>query len=136
MTLFQNLKVFILYSSWLAVSNWKSSIYFQLTGAVSISGNQKLPLTLKQLLLRGCVLRNTDWCVGVAVYVGDQTKLMLNSMYVGMGGNGNFNYNFVIQGTSLQKKLFGKANEPYTGLDFCIYAHNCPHSDWNQYCVD
>jgi phospholipid-translocating ATPase len=55
-------------------------------GAISISGNQKLPLTLKQVLLRGCVLRNTDWCVGVAVYVGEQTKLMLNSMYVQYSG--------------------------------------------------
>eukprot|EP00026_Physarum_polycephalum_P001132 Phypoly_transcript_01133.p1 GENE.Phypoly_transcript_01133~~Phypoly_transcript_01133.p1 ORF type:complete len:1186 (+),score=224.50 Phypoly_transcript_01133:531-3560(+) len=49
-------------------------------GSISVSGNQKLPLTMKQMLLRGCVLRNTDWCVGVAVYVGEQTKLMKNSM--------------------------------------------------------
>lgn len=49
-------------------------------GSISISGQQALPLTPKQVLLRGCVLRNTDWCIGVAIYIGDQTKLMLNSM--------------------------------------------------------
>lgn len=54
---------------------------YTFTGAISISGQQQLPLAPKQLLLRGCVLRNTDWCIGVAIYVGKQTKLMLNSMY-------------------------------------------------------
>jgi phospholipid-translocating ATPase len=57
-------------------------VSYNFKGAISISGNQKLPLAMKQMLLRGCILRNTDWCVGVAVYVGDQTKLMKNSMYV------------------------------------------------------
>ena len=58
------------------------SVLTDFTGSMSLSGNQKLPLNMKQMLLRGCALRNTEWCVGVAVYVGDQTKLMKNSMYV------------------------------------------------------
>eukprot|EP00164_Ancoracysta_twista_P003829 GFYU01005137.1.p1 GENE.GFYU01005137.1~~GFYU01005137.1.p1 ORF type:complete len:1530 (-),score=451.33 GFYU01005137.1:156-4745(-) len=36
-------------------------------------------LGIKQMLLRGCVLKNTKWVVGIAVYTGLDTKLILNS---------------------------------------------------------
>ncbi|KAM5298460.1 phospholipid-transporting ATPase FetA-like [Ctenodactylus gundi] len=32
-----------------------------------------------KLLLRGCTIRNTDWCCGLVVYTGPDTKLMQNS---------------------------------------------------------
>lgn len=38
-----------------------------------------------QLLLRGAQLRNTSWIYGIAVFTGHETKLMLNSRYMGMG---------------------------------------------------
>ncbi len=31
------------------------------------------------MLLRGCYLRNIDYCVGLAIYVGDETKIMKNA---------------------------------------------------------
>lgn len=34
---------------------------------------------MKQLLLRGCVLRNTTWVCGLVVFTGHQTKVMMNS---------------------------------------------------------
>ncbi|KAL9018851.1 MAG: hypothetical protein Q9185_003869 [Variospora sp. 1 TL-2023] len=37
------------------------------------------PISINNLLLRGCSLRNTDWVLGVAVYTGRETKIMLNS---------------------------------------------------------
>ncbi|ODQ63352.1 phospholipid-translocating P-type ATPase [Nadsonia fulvescens var. elongata DSM 6958] len=37
------------------------------------------PLTINNLLLRGCTLRNTKWVIGVVVATGDDTKIMLNS---------------------------------------------------------
>jgi len=38
-----------------------------------------IPLDNKQVLLRGCVLRNTGHVIGVVVYTGLETKLMMNS---------------------------------------------------------
>jgi phospholipid-translocating P-type ATPase (flippase) len=38
-----------------------------------------IPLSDKNLLLRGSVVRATEWCVGVVVYTGRETKLSLNS---------------------------------------------------------
>ncbi|MBZ3879966.1 Phospholipid-transporting ATPase FetA [Sciurus carolinensis] len=32
-----------------------------------------------KLLLRGCIIRNTDWCYGLVIYTGPDTKLMQNS---------------------------------------------------------
>ena len=38
-----------------------------------------IPLSSEQFLLRGSSLKNTDWIVGVVVYSGHETKIMLNS---------------------------------------------------------
>ncbi|XP_055617498.1 phospholipid-transporting ATPase IF isoform X2 [Toxorhynchites rutilus septentrionalis] len=38
-----------------------------------------LPLMAENLLLRGSRLRNTEWAIGCAVYIGQKTKLALNS---------------------------------------------------------
>uniref|UniRef100_A0A4W5K5F2 Phospholipid-transporting ATPase n=1 Tax=Hucho hucho TaxID=62062 RepID=A0A4W5K5F2_9TELE len=40
--------------------------------------DNKYPLDNEKMLLRGCVLRNTDWCFGMVIFAGLQTKLMQN----------------------------------------------------------
>ncbi|XP_075210941.1 ATPase phospholipid transporting 8B [Lycorma delicatula] len=40
---------------------------------------RRYPLDNDLVVLRGCVLRNTEWCYGVVVFAGKDTKLMQNS---------------------------------------------------------
>uniref|UniRef100_A0A4W3KAG2 Phospholipid-transporting ATPase n=1 Tax=Callorhinchus milii TaxID=7868 RepID=A0A4W3KAG2_CALMI len=47
-------------------------------GTLTYQGN-KYPLNVEKLLLRGCVLRNTEWCFGLVIFAGPETKLMQNS---------------------------------------------------------
>ncbi|KAM9977759.1 hypothetical protein ACTFIR_011631 [Dictyostelium discoideum] len=46
----------------------------------NIENNEKLPLTIEQLLIRGTRLMNTNYIYGLVVYVGHETKYMLNTM--------------------------------------------------------
>ncbi|CAH1421748.1 unnamed protein product [Lactuca virosa] len=45
---------------------------------IEIDG-KRLSLGPSNIVLRGCVIKNTDWAVGVAVYAGRETKAMLNN---------------------------------------------------------
>ncbi|KAG5368999.1 Phospholipid-transporting ATPase DNF2 [Yarrowia sp. C11] len=37
------------------------------------------PININNMLLRGCTLRNTDWVIGIVIYTGEDTKIMLNA---------------------------------------------------------
>ncbi|KAJ2743090.1 hypothetical protein GGI20_004003 [Coemansia sp. BCRC 34301] len=37
------------------------------------------PFSISNVLLRGMTVRNTDWVIGLVMYTGDQTKIVLNS---------------------------------------------------------
>lgn len=37
-----------------------------------------VPININGLLLRGCYIRNTEWVIGVVVYTGNDTRLMMN----------------------------------------------------------
>ncbi|XP_023694698.2 phospholipid-transporting ATPase ID isoform X1 [Paramormyrops kingsleyae] len=47
------------------------------TGTMTFQG-QKYSLDNEKILLRGCRLRNTDWCFGLVIFGGHETKLMQN----------------------------------------------------------
>uniref|UniRef100_A0A8C5H312 Phospholipid-transporting ATPase n=1 Tax=Gouania willdenowi TaxID=441366 RepID=A0A8C5H312_GOUWI len=47
------------------------------TGTLTCS-SQKYPLDNEKILLRGCTLRNTEWCFGLVLFGGPETKLMQN----------------------------------------------------------
>ena len=61
------------------------------------------PITINNLLLRGCSLRNTEWILGVVVFTGQETKIILNAgitpskrSRITRELNWNVVYNFVI----------------------------------------
>jgi phospholipid-translocating ATPase len=42
-------------------------------------GDEKVePVTINEMLLRGCTLRNTNWVIGLVLFTGSDTKIMLN----------------------------------------------------------
>jgi phospholipid-translocating ATPase len=61
------------------------------------------PIGIGNLLLRGCSLKNTEWVLGVVVFTGRETKIMLNSgitpskrARMAKDLNRNVIYNFII----------------------------------------
>ncbi len=46
---------------------------------VSLENGKVIPVDANALLLRGCVLRNTNHMIGLVVYTGPHTKLILNA---------------------------------------------------------
>jgi phospholipid-translocating ATPase len=70
----------------------------------SVSHQKTEAVTYNNLLLRGCVLRNTRWAIGVVVFTGDETKIMLNS------GK-----------TPSKRSKMTKATNPYVCCYFCYF---------------
>lgn len=61
------------------------------------------PISINNMLLRGCNLRNTDWVLGVVIFTGFDTKIMMNSgitpskrSRIARELNWNVIYNFII----------------------------------------
>ncbi|KAL6710873.1 phospholipid transporting ATPase [Coniothyrium glycines] len=61
------------------------------------------PISINNLLLRGCQLRNTEWILGVVVFTGEETKIMINAgitpskrARISKELNWNVVYNFII----------------------------------------
>lgn len=60
-------------------------------------------ISINNLLLRGCSLKNTEWILGVVVFTGQETKILLNAgvtptkrAYLARQMNWNVIYNFII----------------------------------------
>eukprot|EP00760_Papus_ankaliazontas_P014969 PhM_4_TR16204/c0_g1_i1/m.42219/K14802/DRS2, ATP8A; phospholipid-transporting ATPase len=52
----------------------------ELRGEMKLKGSaETVPITNKNVVLRGCVVKNTDWMIGLVLYTGMQTKLLKNN---------------------------------------------------------
>jgi phospholipid-translocating ATPase len=51
---------------------------FRLNAAVKV-GKETFPVDMQMALLRGTVLRNTKWVIGIVIYTGEDTKIVMNS---------------------------------------------------------
>ncbi|RWS07408.1 putative phospholipid-transporting ATPase VD-like protein, partial [Dinothrombium tinctorium] len=56
-----------------------NQIYLFEGNIVDKKQNKTMPLTIENLILRDCVLRNTDYVEGIVLYAGFDTKTMLNN---------------------------------------------------------
>lgn len=64
-------------------------------------------ITYKNFLLRGCILRNTDWVIGLVVYTGSDTKILLNS-----------------NGTPSKRSKMAKGTNPHVSSGICINKYD------------
>ena len=78
-------------------------------GLPDMKENRKIiPIGPTGILLRGCVLKNTKWVIGIVAFTGADTKLMLNS------GD-----------TPSKRSRVDKQINPHVLLNFCILGCMC-----------
>eukprot|EP01041_Mallomonas_annulata_P003040 gene3040-5957_t len=51
----------------------------QFSGVLDLGTNGRETIQMNHVLLRGCVLRNTDWIIGIVLNTGHDTKIMMSS---------------------------------------------------------
>ncbi|KAJ3214767.1 hypothetical protein HDU67_001212 [Dinochytrium kinnereticum] len=59
-----------------------SSVWESEVNTIHLEDSNQLlsvPLSMSGYLLRGCVLRNTDWLIGLVIFTGEETKICLNA---------------------------------------------------------
>lgn len=54
---------------------------YSFTGNLIIE-KETYPISVENVLLRGCSLKNTSWIVGIVIFAGHETKVMKNALNV------------------------------------------------------
>eukprot|EP00442_Polarella_glacialis_P051630 CAMPEP_0115145912 /NCGR_PEP_ID=MMETSP0227-20121206/62399_1 /TAXON_ID=89957 /ORGANISM="Polarella glacialis, Strain CCMP 1383" /LENGTH=1121 /DNA_ID=CAMNT_0002555523 /DNA_START=1 /DNA_END=3366 /DNA_ORIENTATION=- len=64
---------------WVAECEQPNEFLYTFAGNMTGNGQKKIPLDEQHLVLRGCKIKNVAWTLGVVVYTGKETKIMMNS---------------------------------------------------------
>lgn len=93
------------------------------------------PISINNMLLRGCSIRNTEWVLGIVVFTGEETKIMLNSgitpskrAQMSKDLNWNVIYNFFILflmclvSAVVQGHTWGQGNNSLDFFEFGSYG--------------
>ncbi|KAG2192323.1 hypothetical protein INT47_001822 [Mucor saturninus] len=91
-----------------AVLRWQIDANENETVRSGVSHEKADAVTYNNILLRGCILRNTKWAIGIVVYTGSDTKIMLNT------GR-----------TPSKRSKMAKATNPHVIANFVILAILC-----------
>ncbi|KAI9281989.1 hypothetical protein BY458DRAFT_429509 [Sporodiniella umbellata] len=91
-----------------AVLRWQIDSTDTATVRSGVSHEKADAVTYNNIMLRGCILRNTKWVIGIVVYTGSETKIMLNS------GR-----------TPSKRSKIAKATNPHVIANFVILAVIC-----------
>ena len=51
---------------------------YEFNGKLKLENGKECPIGPDNVLLRGAKMKNTEWALGVVVYTGHETKLMMN----------------------------------------------------------
>ena len=51
---------------------------YRLNAAINV-GKEVFPVDMQMAMLRGTVLRNTKWIIGIVIYTGEDTRIVMNS---------------------------------------------------------
>lgn len=56
-----------------------ASLYTFIGTLTEAQTKNKIPLDEQHVVLRGCKIKNVQWCLGLVVYTGKESKIMMNS---------------------------------------------------------
>jgi len=54
-------------------------VLYEFKGNIQLNKEETFPLSNDAILLRGSRLKSTQWIIGLVVFTGHETKLMMNS---------------------------------------------------------
>ena len=62
----------------LSIHRFNGSAILNTNDSINVRDISTIPIDINSLLIRGSVLRNTDWAIGIACYTGVESKIAMN----------------------------------------------------------
>mmetsp|Transcript_2353 Transcript_2353/g.288 ORF Transcript_2353/g.288 Transcript_2353/m.288 type:complete len:117 (-) Transcript_2353:3063-3413(-) len=72
-------KIFKINGATLKTENPNNKLYTFYGSLKMVSNPKAIPIDNDNVVLRGSTVKNIDWCIGLVVFTGKDTKIMMNS---------------------------------------------------------